>query len=402
MTDSSPQSDVPPSATPTTPAPTSASGPAAESQPQPQPSRRLPHIEGARAVAAFAVLLTHTAYDSGAVFKGVPGLFLAHLDWGVALFFVLSGFLLSRPWVREVQLGARRPSVGRYFKHRLARILPAYWVALIAVLLTTGSGASTRTIIDNVTLTQGYTGRFLPSFFQTWSLVTEVAFYIVLPLLAPLLIRKSKKTSLVLLGSVALIAYLWIFLVKGPLATTITPVAISWLPGHLDWFCAGMALAVLERALRTGAPQLRTFTRYPTLLLLLALGFYGIAMLPWTGPIRIEETVTPTMAMSREFLYGVVALLCMVAMLSAAADRTLWGRALDSRVMRWAGRISYAFFLWHTIMLTEVRNWLGYGIFGGGFWPSLAVTTALTLVVSQLSWILVERSSLRLVGASTK
>ena len=194
MTDSSPQSDVPPSATPTTPAPTSASGPAAESQPQPQPSRRLPTSRGACRCGfrspADAHRLRQRPPCSGRT-RPVPGA----PRLGVALFFVLSGFLLSRPWVREVQLGARRPSVGRYFKHRLARILPAYWVALIAVLLTTGSGASTRTIIDNVTLTQGYTGRFLPSFFQTWSLVTEVAFYIVLPLLAPLLIRKSKKTS---------------------------------------------------------------------------------------------------------------------------------------------------------------------------------------------------------------
>lgn len=353
-------------------------------------------------MAAFAVLLTHAGYESGAVFKGVPGAFLAHADWGVALFFVLSGFLLSRPWVREVQTEAGRPPLRRYFKHRMARILPAYWVALLAILLTTGRGADVSAILSNVTLTQGYTGEFLPSFFQTWSLVTEVAFYVALPLLAPLLIRRSIKLSLVLLACVALITPVWIYLVKGPLADSITGVAIAWLPGHMDWFCIGMGLAVVETALRSGAPAVAWLTRRPTVVLLFAALLYAVAMTPITGPIRFEDTVSPGQAIAREFLYGLVALFCMVAMLSATANGTLWGRGLDSSVMRWAGRISYAFFLWHTLLLTGVRNWLGLELFGGGFWQSLALTTVITLIVSQLSWVLVERTSLRLVGASTQ
>lgn len=378
-----------------------AAGTAPQTIPPTQLPRRLPRIEGARAIAAFAVLLTHAGYDSGAVFHGVFGAFLAHADWGVALFFVLSGFLLSRPWVREVQTDAKRPSVGRYFKHRLARILPAYWVALVAILLTTGKGSALGTIVSNVTLTQGYTGRFLPSFFQTWSLVTEVAFYVALPLLAPLLIRRSVKTSLILLGCTALIAPVWIYLIKGPLAASVPGVAISWLPGHLDWFCIGMALAVLETALRTGRHRFAGVTRRPTLLILLGAALYAVAMTPITGPARFETPVSPGQAIARELLYGAIALLCMVAMLVPTADATLWGRGLDSSAMRWAGRISYAFFLWHTLVLTEVRGRLGLGLFEGGFWISLAITLVLTLVISQLSWVLVERNSLRLVGAST-
>ena len=378
-----------------------ATGAAEQAGPAKALPRRLPRIEGARAVGAFAVLLTHAGYDSGAVFHGVFGAFLAHADWGVALFFVLSGFLLSRPWVREVQTDAQRPRLGRYFKHRLARILPAYWVALAAILLTTGRGASTEAMVSNVTLTQGYTGLFLPSFFQTWSLVTEVAFYVALPLLAPLLIRRSIKVSLILLGGTALIAPIWIYLIKGPLAGSVPGVAISWLPGHLDWFCIGMALAVLETALRTEAHRFAGIARRPTLLLVLAAALYAVAMTPITGPVRFEAPVSPGQAIARELLYGAIALLCMVAMLVPTSGATLWGRGLDSSTMRWAGRVSYAFFLWHTLLLTEVRGWLGLGLFGGGFWVSLALTLVLTLVVSQLSWVLVERSSLRLVGAST-
>ena len=162
-----------------------------------------------------------------------------------------------------------------------------------------------------------------------------------------------------------------------------------------------MALAVLETALRTEAHRFAGIARRPTLLLVLAAALYAVAMTPITGPVRFEAPVSPGQAIARELLYGAIALLCMVAMLVPTSGATLWGRGLDSSTMRWAGRISYAFFLWHTLLLTEVRGWLGLGLFGGGFWVSLALTLVLTLVVSQLSWVLVERSSLRLVGAST-
>ncbi len=114
-----------------------------------------------RAVAAFMVLVTHAGGDSGAISAGFPGRLVSHADAGVAVFFVLSGFLLSRGWVRAVQTGAERPSLRRYFTHRAARILPAYWAALLVILLTVGSGASAATILSNVTLTQTYTGMFL-------------------------------------------------------------------------------------------------------------------------------------------------------------------------------------------------------------------------------------------------
>jgi peptidoglycan/LPS O-acetylase OafA/YrhL len=354
-----------------------------------------------RAVAAFLVLMTHAGAESGAIQAGIPGRFLAHADVGVAIFFVLSGFLLSRGWVRAVQAGAARPSLRRYFTHRTARIIPAYWAALLVILVTVGGGATAATIISNVTLTQTYTGLFLPRFFVTWSLCTEVAFYLALPLLAPLLIRRSRRTSLLLLAAVGAIGPLWLYLIKGPLVDSLPGVAATWLPGHLDWFCAGMALALLETALRSDNPPLPGITRRPWLLAAVAAAVYAVAMTPITGQIGIFAPRSPAEHVAQELLYCMFSFLVILALLVPRSGATVWGRALDSGFMEWFGRLSYMFFLLHSLVLFYVREFLGLPFEGGGFLISILATTVLTLVVAQASWVALERPALRWAGAVT-
>ncbi len=60
------------------------------------------------------------------------------------LFFVLSGFLLWRPIASAVLRGRRLPSVRRYARNRALRILPAYWVVLLATALVLQSGPAMR------------------------------------------------------------------------------------------------------------------------------------------------------------------------------------------------------------------------------------------------------------------
>ena len=373
----------------------------APAEPQAVSGGRLPRFEGARAVAAYMVLLTHAGFSSDAINAGIPGRFLARGDWGVALFFGLSGFLLSRAWVRWIQHEGRRPSLKRYAIHRTVRILPAYYVALLAILLTVGAGADRRTIVSNVLLIQNYTGTFLPEFFLTWSLVTEVAFYAVLPLLALVLIRKSVPVSLALIAGVGATAYLYLFLIDGPFAGQAPMFAAVWLPARLDWFCVGMAVAVLEYRLRSPQPILPALTTRPSLLLAAAAVVYGVAMTPIAGPLSIAGQATLATTLTKEFLYGLMALLVLVALLAPAAGSTWWGRALDSPVMRWAGRLSYAFFLWHSLVLHYVRRFLDLPEAGGGFLISLLGTTVVTLIICQISWWFVERPPLKWAGAST-
>ena len=93
-----------------------------------------PAMDGYRAVAALAVLLAHVALLSGIVRTNTTfGPYLARADVGVSVFFLLSGFLLYRPFVAARLAGRPSGSLGGYVRRRALRIIPAYWFALTIV-----------------------------------------------------------------------------------------------------------------------------------------------------------------------------------------------------------------------------------------------------------------------------
>src|SRR6478609_3087232 len=93
---------------------------------------RFAGLNGIRALGALFVLTTHVGFHSGAALNSTFNGLLSRLDVGVAIFFVISGFLLFRPHMSGWLTSTPRPRTGRYFKHRALRILPALWVAVIA------------------------------------------------------------------------------------------------------------------------------------------------------------------------------------------------------------------------------------------------------------------------------
>jgi peptidoglycan/LPS O-acetylase OafA/YrhL len=94
---------------------------------------RFPLLDPLRALAALAVVVTHTAQLGGFNKEHALGAWTVRLDSGVAIFFVLSAFLLYRPFVRARLDGAPPPGVLAYARRRALRILPAYWVCVLAL-----------------------------------------------------------------------------------------------------------------------------------------------------------------------------------------------------------------------------------------------------------------------------
>ena len=99
---------------------------------------RFPLMDSLRAIAALSVLVTHSGFLSGANLGTWYGDYTARLDVGVTIFFLLSGFLLYRPFVSARAGGARRPRIPDYARRRLLRILPAYWLALTVLAIWPG------------------------------------------------------------------------------------------------------------------------------------------------------------------------------------------------------------------------------------------------------------------------
>ncbi len=352
-------------------------------------SRRVASLTGIRAVAALLVLGTHAAYTTGKYPQEYFGTMSSRLEIGVPIFFVLSGYLLFGPWVKAAAGDRPPPSVSRYAWHRVRRIMPAYAVTVIVAYIvyhyrTAGPnpGHDASGLLRNLTLTQIYTDNYMGSHLhqgltQMWSLAVEVAFYVVLPLLAYLLLTvlcgRRWRPALVLagLGLLALITPLWLALVY---TTDIMPDgARLWLPAYFSWFLGGMMLAVLQ------AMGVRW---YALVCVPLALICFLIASTPIAG----EPTTSPTKlweALAKSVFYAVIAT-ALVAPL-ALHNRGWYSRLLATRPMVWLGEISYEIFLVHLIVMeivmVEVLRW---PVYTGSMTVVFLVTLAMTIPVAWL------------------
>src|SRR3954464_11053371 len=94
------------------------------------PVRHIRSLDGMRALAAFGVVATHAGFNSGRSLDDGPfAPFLARWDFGVTVFFLLSGFLLYQPFVGAALGIDPPPSIPRFYLRRCLRIFPAYWIA---------------------------------------------------------------------------------------------------------------------------------------------------------------------------------------------------------------------------------------------------------------------------------
>ena len=350
---------------------------------------RVASLTGVRAFAAILVVATHAAYTTGKYTHGYVGLLYSRMEIGVPIFFVLSGFLLFRPWVSAAAAGSTAPSLRRYARHRIRRIMPAYVVTVLAAYLIyhfhdagPNPGHSWNGLLRNLTLTQIYTDSYMFSHLhqgltQMWSLAVEVAFYAALPVIAYFLLsvvcRRRWRPGLLLAGlaGLALISPAWMVLVHT--VDFLPDGARLWLPGYLAWFVGGMMLTVLSAM----GVRCHWFLAVP-----LAVLCYVIAATPIAG----EATTSPTglaQALVKIGFYAVIATLVVAPL--ALGDRGAYPRLLGSRPMVWLGEISYEIFLVHLILMefamVAVLHWRVYT----GSMPALfIVTLALTIPVAWL------------------
>jgi peptidoglycan/LPS O-acetylase OafA/YrhL len=369
--------------------------PLVRARPQAEASR-LPALDALRAVGAIAVVATHVGFNTGASMQGYWGGFLARLDSGVAIFFSLSGFLLFRPFAMAAATGGKRPGVRRYLWRRALRILPAYWLSVVAYLLLVPQNTPiTRTRwVEHLTLTQIYGfGDPADGFWHTWSLCTEVAFYLMLPILAWTVLlgrwRPVRTVVILIVFGIGTTAA-WIALIgQGVLSST--PHGL-WLPSYGGWFCAGMALAVAHVALSTNtAPRalraLDELASAPFACWIVAFGALAVATTPLAGP-RDLNTPTAGQFGAKLGLYTVVAVMLLLPLAFGPRDR--FTRVFASGPARWLGAISYGLFLWHPLVIALIYRPGGRAEFTGSLgWTFLEVLAG-GLALAAVSYYVVE------------
>lgn len=374
---------------------------------------RVVTLDALRGVGALLVLVSHVGFWSGASRDGVLGALAARGDSGVAVFFAISAYLLGRPAVARALADDPPPArVARYARHRAVRILPAYLLVLAAVVLAAlviGGRAddpvSVRTVLVHLVVGQGLVGPTFQSFTQTWSLTTEVCFYLLLPLAAGALGILLRRLPGAARGRAVLCGVLVLALVglavqalaasapgagwSGPLATSVV--------GHAAWFAVGLVAAVVSldgAALPARWGALReTVATSPGTLVLTAGIVLLVACTPLAGP-RDLAAPSPAEAVVKELLYAVLAALLLAAALARGADERVQ-RSPAAGAARWAGDLSYGVFLWHVLVLQVLFATLSLPLFAVPAGWLLVAVLVISLGLAALTWVGVERPALR-------
>jgi peptidoglycan/LPS O-acetylase OafA/YrhL len=314
----------------------SAAGTGSEKRPD------LSALSGVRAVAAYAVIATHAGFQSGKSLDGGPfGPFLARLNFGVTLFFLLSGFLLSRQFLTDSsRLSPSR--IGQFWRRRCLRILPAYWLAIVGTLGVLSTEHSTGLDWTSyLLLVQTYDHHYTNmSLSQSWTLVVELSFYAILPLLiwASRRIPRPRGQQLTVLvcvmAAAAVAANLFTHFQYGG-----SSLSLLWLPEYLDWFALGILLASLSVEPRSTRWRrtLSDWAQAPGTCWIIGALFFWILTLPLGGPLD----VTPASTWDWTMYHVLAGLSAFFFLLPLTQGGSAWTQSLlGNRTMVWLGEIS--------------------------------------------------------------
>jgi peptidoglycan/LPS O-acetylase OafA/YrhL len=380
---------------------------------------RFPLFDSLRAIAAIAVLGTHAGVSTN-LYTGhsTLGQYVSRLDVGVAVFFLISGFLLYRPFVRAHVRDEPAPATGPYAWRRFLRIVPAYWVALTVTTIWLGASGvfNLEGIARYYGYAQIYSDRTIGSgMAQAWTLCVEITFYVFLPVWALLMRRVARGWRAGLRAETVGVAFLFCFSIVWTLVVLsqgnshivhLKPELVA-LPAYLDHFALGMGLAILSVWLerRDGLPAvLRPFDRFPALAwAAAAVAFWAVATQIGTTA-RFFEPYSNLQYMERHVLYGVVALGLILPAVVGDQTRGVVRKILANRVLLYLGVISYGIYLYGGAATVQLDRW---GLTDQvASWQSrlpaylVVVATALvfTVLIASVSWFVLERPLLRLKG----
>lgn len=361
-------------------------------------------LDGYRALAVLMVLSTHVAFTTGESFGSVVGPLLGRMDFGVTLFFLLSGFLLYRPWALSAMTNRAGPALGRYALRRAGRILPAYWLMVAVTLLVlpeiqpvTWSAWPVHLGLIHIYI-PGYT---LEGLTQTWSLATEVSFYVLLPVFAWLAGRRrrgdpraSSRRQLWVIA--ALGCFTWVFMIGRSLAGVESGLSNLWLISHLDWFALGMAAAVVSARMEFAAPptwmkRVVELGRDTPTCLGLAAALFVIGATPLGGSFDFSDLTTAE-TLFKHAIFGLTAIVLLLpGFFASDGAASTWSKILRHPVTVYLGTISYGIFLWHLVVLRLLVDWFDIAPFTGGFLPLWIATLIVSVVAATGSWFLIER-----------
>jgi peptidoglycan/LPS O-acetylase OafA/YrhL len=298
-------------------------------------------IEGLRGIAVAMVVLFHA---------GVPGTSFGF--WGVDMFLVISGFLITTTIVKDIDANQFR--YGDFLARRIRRLMPAATLVILATMLgvfAVGSpldwaGVGRDAMVGATYLTNIYAAFVGVSYFNEgasfqplihlWSLGLEEQFYVVWPLILVVAARLFGRSGIVWVMALTILVSLGLSVVVSPIA----PIkAFFLLPTRMWEFAAGGILG-----LTTFSPSRGHATAFVGLGG--ALFVLAIALLTPQTPLPGALTIAP------------VAGTALVILAGRNGSRHGFSTTLENPALRFVGRISYSLYLLHWPVITLMRPFL--------------------------------------------
>lgn len=305
---------------------------------------RVKGIDGLRALAALSVFGAHAF---------VP--FMKGGALGVDLFFVISGYVITRMLLIEYEQTGRI-DIPAFYIRRMLRLWPALLVMLLASTIM--FEYPPRAALPSVFYFSNFT---LPEsglqFFHTWSLSQEEQFYLLWPPIFLLLLGRKPVLALICASVVTVAWGCFVYLSWAEVPRDFQQIAY-----RLDWrvtpLFIGCALAFLKE------PALKRIGM-----------FWPIAVL-----ILVWTVVSPSPKLTIIFpIWCAIPSAIIIAKITSDQS-CLMTRTLEWKPLVGLGVISYAFYLWHMFGLK--LQWA----FGGKFGSLIA-----TIGFAWMSWVLIER-----------
>ncbi|MCX5206715.1 acyltransferase [Streptomyces sp. NBC_00237] len=326
----------------------------APSPDRPSSFTRLPSLTGMRFVAAVLVFFFHSSLmgpepinpfsgDAAETYAQV----VSKAGWvGVSFFFILSGFVLTY---------SARPhdTPRRFIRRRVAKLFPNHAVTFAAAMILFAAATTTwRQWLPNLFMVHPWVPRadtYISVNPPSWSLGCELFFY----LCFPLLYRWIKKISP---------ARLWVW-AAGVVAAVIVVPALGYglLPGGT--MPTGFPVSEVQYWAVYMLPPVRTL-EFVLGILLARMVLSGRWIRIPLVPVVLLLVTGYVLSFQVPWLYGLNAtvVIPLALLIPTMAVRDLRGDSslFRGRVMLWLGEVSFAFYMVHGVVLTEVRKLIGF------------------------------------------
>lgn len=318
---------------------------------------RIPSLDGLRALSITLVLLGHLSGTAGFFVNSYT--LMMYSNFGVRVFFVISGYLITSLLIKEHErTGAI--SLRAFYVRRAWRIFPAAFVYVAIVTALRWHDLNRAELIAAATYTINYLGEKSWLLGHLWSLAVEEQFYLLWPFAVALAWKERARVAAAVigLGPIVRIAFYFAGLTAGN---------GKYFPAVADCLAAGCLVAIFE-------PRLREYVRSR-----------------WFVLVPLATCLMPLTHVWLKFYWSAGLSMMQIGIALSVLhciERRYW--ILNLRPVAWVGVLSYSLYLWQQPFLNRA---------GSSFMNTFPVNLAAALGAACLSYYFVERPCLKLRDA---